>query len=57
MVQNKGGEMVSKKCAEDLPAWIDQQWFCQIFIATYMAFIGQLMDPWDIPAKQALEMM
>ena len=49
--------MVSKKHAEDLPAWINQQQFCQIFITTYMAFVGQSMDPWDVPAKQVLEMM
>ena len=22
-----------------------------------MAYVGQLMDPWDIPAKQAIETM
>ena len=30
---------------------------CQTFVTTYMSFVSQLLDPWDIPSKQALEVM
>jgi hypothetical protein len=42
---------------EKLPAWIDAKWFRQTFVSTYMAFVGQLMDPWDVPAMLAVEKM
>jgi hypothetical protein len=51
-------ETASKKARiEELPDWVDAKWFRHTFIATYMAYVGQLMDPWDVPAKQAVEMM
>jgi len=24
---------------------------------TYMAFVGQVTDPWDVPVKQSVQMM
>ena len=49
--------MVSIKRNKELPDWIDQQWFCQTFITTYMSFIAQSVNPWDIPSMWALEVM
>ena len=49
--------MVSKKRNKELPDWIDQWWFHQTFIMTYMSFIAQSANPWDIPSKQGLEVM
>ena len=49
--------MVSKKRSEELPDWIDARWFRQIFVTTYMSFVGQSVDPWDVPAKRAVEVM
>ena len=49
--------MISKKRSKELLDWIEAQWFHQIFVMTYMGVVGQLMDPWDVPAKRAIEMM
>jgi hypothetical protein len=50
--------MTSKKLQnKELPSWIKPQWFCHTFVMTYMAFIGQTADPWDVPAKQLIKMM
>ena len=59
MVQKpKVGETASKKArTEELPDWIDSKWFRQTFVTIYMAYVGQSMDPWDIPAKLAVETM
>ena len=40
-----------------LPDWVDAQWFQHTFVTSYMAFIGQTIDPWDVPVKQSLEVM
>ncbi|KAI9463520.1 hypothetical protein BJY52DRAFT_1221525 [Lactarius psammicola] len=49
---------VSKKARyEGLPDWIDAQWFRHTFVSTYMAFIGQTANPWDVPIKQAIKVM
>src|SRR5882762_4264065 len=51
-------ETESKKARiEELPDLVNAKWFRHTFITTYMAYVGQLMDPWDIPAKQAIETM
>ena len=42
---------------EDLPDWVDMQWFRRTFVTTYMAFVGQLADPWDVPVKQSVLVM
>jgi len=42
---------------EELPDWIDAQWFRYTFVPTYMAFVGQTVDPWDVPVKQAVAVM
>jgi hypothetical protein len=50
--------MGSKKArTEELPDWIDQKWFCHVFVTSYMAFVGQTADPWDVPVKQAIKVM
>jgi hypothetical protein len=42
---------------EALPDWIDALWFRRIFVTMYMAFVGQTANPWDVPVKQAVEVM
>ncbi|KAH9014123.1 hypothetical protein EDB84DRAFT_1443962 [Lactarius hengduanensis] len=51
-------DVASKKPRNDeLPGWTDAQWFRRTFVTTYMAFVGQTADPWDVPIKQAVEVM
>jgi hypothetical protein len=33
------------------------KWFWYTFISTYMVFVSQTVDPWDVPVKQAVEVM
>ncbi|KAF8222298.1 hypothetical protein L208DRAFT_1323430 [Tricholoma matsutake] len=55
---SKSGEMTSKKPRnEELPSWIEPQWFRHTFVTTYMAFVGQTTDPWDVPVKQSVKVM
>ena len=42
---------------EELPRWIDSQWFRHTFVTTYMAFVGQTTNPWDVPVKQSVKVM
>jgi hypothetical protein len=42
---------------EELPQWIEAQWFRHTFVTTYMAFVGQTMNPWDVPVKQSIMVM
>jgi hypothetical protein len=42
---------------EELPEWVELQWFRHTFVTTYMAFVGQTYNPWDVPVKQALIVM
>lgn len=53
----KTGETTKKARTEELPGWIDQKWFRQVFVTSYMAFVGQTADPWDVPIKQAVKVM
>ena len=46
-----------KPTPEGLPDWIDSTWFWYTFVMTYMVFVGQTADPWDVPAKQAVIVM
>jgi hypothetical protein len=55
---SKSGEMTSKKPRnEELPSWIELQWFRHTFVPTYMEFFGQTADPWDVPVKQSVKVM
>jgi hypothetical protein len=40
-----------------LPDGVDRNWFRRTFVTTYMTYVGELMNPWDVPAKQAMEKM
>lgn len=42
---------------KSLQTGINVQWFCHTFITTYMAFISQTMDPWDVLVKQSVLIM
>ena len=42
---------------EDLPGWIDGNWFRRTFVSTYMAFVGQTSNPWDVPPAHAVPVM
>jgi hypothetical protein len=42
---------------EDLPQWIEPHWFRHNFVTTYMAFVGQTKNPWDVPVKQTILVM
>ncbi|KAM6503850.1 hypothetical protein JOM56_000793 [Amanita muscaria] len=59
VIQKKTGETVAPKKPrnEELPEWIDAHWFRHTFVTTYMAFVGQTADPWDVPVKQSLMVM
>ena len=55
---SKALETTSKKARnEELPDWIDQKWFRHVFVTSYKAFVGQTANPWDVPAKQAIQVM
>jgi hypothetical protein len=55
---SKTSEPAPKKTRiREFPAWIDQTWFRRQFVTTYMAFVGQMMDPWDVPVKQSTLVM
>jgi hypothetical protein len=47
-------ESIKRTRNENLPDWVDARWFRHTFVTTYMAFVGQTADPWDVPAKQAV---
>ena len=42
---------------EELPDWVEAHWFRHMFVTTYMAFVGQTMNPWDVPIKQSVKVM
>jgi hypothetical protein len=42
---------------EGLPQWVEAQWFRHMFVTTYMVFVGQTADPWDVPVKQLVQVM
>ena len=55
---SKSGKTTSKKPRnEELPSWIEPQWFCHTFVTTYMAFVGQTTNSWDVPVKQSVKVM
>jgi hypothetical protein len=50
--------MTTKKArTKELPDWINQKWFRHVFVTSYMAFVGQTADPWDVPIKQTVKVM
>jgi hypothetical protein len=54
----KASETGSKKPQnEELPVWVNLHWFWHTFGMTYMAFVGQTADPWDVPVKQLIQVM
>jgi hypothetical protein len=53
---SKVGETTSKKAQiEELPDYVNAKWFRKTFIPTYMAYVNQVMNPWEVPAKLAVE--
>lgn len=42
---------------EELPDGVLEKWFWSRFVSTYMAFVGQTADPWDVPVHRAVEVM
>ncbi|KAH8980733.1 hypothetical protein EDB86DRAFT_3087613 [Lactarius hatsudake] len=49
---------VSKKPRNDgLPAQVNNDWFRRTFVTTYMAFVGQTNDPWEVPVRQSVQVM
>ena len=55
---SKASEPTTKKAwNEELPDWINPQWFRHTFVTTYMVFVGQTVDPWDVPAKRSVKVM
>ena len=40
-----------------MPNYVTTKWFRQTFVSTYMAFISQTTNPWEVPTLQALEVM
>ena len=50
-------ETTKKTRNEELPDWVGSHWFRHTFVTTYMAFIGQTTDPWDVPIKQSVEVL
>jgi hypothetical protein len=53
----KKSETAKKSRNEELPNWVEAHWFRHTFVTTYMAFVGQTTDPWDVPTKQSVEVM
>ena len=48
----------SKKArGEELPDGVPEEWFRYTFVSTYLAFVGQTADPWDVPVHRAVEVM
>jgi len=39
---------------DELPDWVDAHWFRYTFVTTYMAFVGQTVNPWDVPVKTSV---
>lgn len=57
IVQSTAETKPKKARTVELPDWIDARWFCHTFVTMYMAFVGQTVDPWDVPIKQAVQVM
>jgi uncharacterized protein YukE len=57
-VVRRSGETTSKRAgAEELLDSVEPRWFRYTFVPTYMTFVGQSTDPWEVPTKQAVEVM
>ena len=58
MAASKAGSNLKRPSQnEELPDWIDAQWFWYTFVTMYMAFVCQTVDSWDVPIKQAVAIM
>ena len=42
---------------EELPDGVSEKWFRYRFVSTYLAFVGQTLDPWNVPVHRAVEVM
>jgi len=42
---------LKKAQIEELLDSVDAKWFRHTFIPAYMAYVGQLKDPWDVPCQ------
>ncbi len=55
---SKATRTTSKRIqSKDLLDWVNVQWFQHIFVTTYMVFIGQTANPWDVPVKHSVLVM
>ena len=55
---SKPTETVFKRARnEELLDWVDAHWFRRTFVSTYMAFVGQTANPWEVPARQSVVVM
>src|SRR5690348_13776819 len=59
VLQTSSTAAASKKPtrSEGLPDWVNPTWFRYTFVTTYMSFVGQTTNPWDVPVKQAVVVM
>ena len=52
VVQVQPSESTSKKAQiEELLDYVMPAWFRHMFVSTYMAFVAQTADPWDVPVN------
>ena len=42
---------------EELSTFALLKWFQYTFVSTYITFIAQTRDPWDVPVMQAVDVM
>jgi hypothetical protein len=42
---------------KEFPDYVTPKWFRFTFVSTYMTFISQTADAWDVPIKQAVDVM
>ena len=47
----------TKLSNNDLPDGVDLKIWRRSFVSTFMQYVGSSPNPWDIPAKQAVEIM
>lgn len=57
MVQRSSAATSKKAGHEVFPDNIDSKWMRYTFISTYISFVSQTADPWDVPTRQAIEVM
>jgi hypothetical protein len=57
VVQRSSVTTSKKVGSQAFPDNIDLKWFRYTFISTYITFVSQTADPWDVPVRQAIEVM